>query len=66
MQSRSISHTVDQPVIEQLYTTTLHNNITVEDFLANQANSDSFPIHNDWPFRGQGSYMLFQALRASA
>ena len=66
MQSRRKSHIVDQPVIRQLYTTTLHNNIIVEYFLTNQVNSYSFPIHNDWPFRGQGSYMLFQALPASA
>lgn len=66
MQSRSKSNTVNQSVISQLYTTTLHNNITVEDFSASQAGSDSSPIHIDWPFRGQGSYMLFLALRASA
>ena len=66
MQSRSKSHTVNQPVVSQLYTTTLHNNIIVEDFSANQEDSDSFPIHIDWPFRGQGSHMLFQELRVSA
>jgi hypothetical protein len=66
MQSRSKSPIVYQPVVSRLYTTTLHNNIIVEDFSAKQADSDSFPIHNDRPYWGQGSHMLFQALRASA
>ena len=66
MQSRSKSHIVNQQVESRLYTTTLHNNIIVEDFSANQADSDSFPIQPDWPYRGQGSHMLFQALLASA
>ena len=66
MQSRSKSRIVDQLVIRQLYTTTLHNNISVEGFLANQANSDSSPIHIPWPFLGQGLCMPFQALPACA
>ena len=66
MQSCSKNPIVNQRVVSRLYTTTLHNNIIVEDFSTNQADSDSFPIHNDWPFRGQGSHMLFPALRASA
>ena len=66
MQSHSKSPIVNQRVVSRLYTTTLHNNIIVEDFSANQADSDSFPIHNDWYYREQGSHMLFQALRAYA
>jgi len=66
MQSRSKSCIVDQLVIRQLYTTTLHNNISVEGFLANQADSDSSPIHIPWPFLGQGLCMPFQVLPACA
>jgi len=66
MQSRSKSRIVDQLVIRQLYTTTLHNNISVEGFLANQADSDSSPTHIPWPFLGQGLCMPFQVLPACA
>lgn len=66
MQSRSKNNIVDQLVIVQLYTTTLHNIIIVEDPLANPEGSGSSPIHNLWLFQGQGSHMRFQALRVSA
>ena len=66
MQSRSKSPIVDQPVVSRLYTTALHNNIIVEDFSGNQADSDSFPIHIDSLFQEQGHYSLIQALKVSA
>jgi hypothetical protein len=66
MQSRSKNNIVDQLVIVQLYTTTLHNIIIVEDPLANPGGSGSSTIHNLWLFQGQGSHMRFQALRVSA
>jgi hypothetical protein len=66
MQSHSKIYAVNQPVISQLYSTTLHNNITSEDFLTIPEDSDSSPIYFDRRFQGQVSYMPFQAFRVSA
>jgi hypothetical protein len=66
MQSWSKICTVNQCLTNKLYTTTLHNNITVEGLSTNLADLDSFPNHVSLPFQEQGPNMLFQVLPASA
>ena len=66
MQSRSKSPIVNQRVVIRLYTTTLHNNITVQGLSGSQADPGFSPIHVLWPFRVQGSNKLFQAHPVSA
>lgn len=66
MQSRNKSNAVNQYITSQLYTTTLHNNVTFEGLSASQSDHDSSPNHVPWLFQEQGLYKLFQALPASA
>ena len=66
MQSRSKSPVINQLVISLLYTTTLHNIFTLEDFLTSQTNSDSFPIHYTSSLQRQGHYSLIQTFPVSA
>lgn len=66
MQSWSKRYTVNQCLTNKLYTTTLHNNITVEGLSTSLTDPDSFPNHISLPFQEQGPNTLFQVLPASA
>ena len=66
MQSRTKSSAVNQDITSQLYTTTLHNNITFEGLSASYSDHDSSPNHVPWFFQEQGLYKLFISVPASA
>jgi integrase/recombinase XerD len=66
MQSWSKRSIVNQCFTNKLYTTTLHNNITVEGLSTSLGDPDSFPNHVSLPFQEQDPNTLFQVLRASA
>ena len=66
MQSRRKSYAVNQDIMSQLYTTTLHNHIISEGLSARKPDHGSSPNHVPWLFQEQGLYKLFQELPASA
>jgi hypothetical protein len=66
MESRIKSSAVNQDIISQLYTTTLHNNIAFEGLSSSQSDHDSSANHVPWFFQEQGSYKRLQGLSVSA